>query len=71
MSDKDRLELEKLTARLLRELMGALKDALPPGVGAALFLLDFGAKGNIAYASTARRQDMIKAIREWLGHVED
>ncbi len=36
-----------------------------------LFLFDYGVPGNIAYVSTANREDMIKAIREWLGRVED
>jgi hypothetical protein len=70
-----REQLEARTARVLRKIVDRCKRErdLPPNVGMALFLFDFGGPGtgNIAYASTARREDMIAAVREWLKHVED
>jgi hypothetical protein len=54
--------------RQCRELADLLKTKVPAGVGFALFLFDFGEKGNTAYVSTAQRDDMIKLIWEWLDH---
>lgn len=57
-----RLVLEKQT----RELAELLKDKVPAGVGFALFLFDFGAAGNTAYVSTAKRDDMMNLLTEWM-----
>ena len=37
-----------------------------PGTGFALLMFDFGADGNMAYVSNAKRADMRRAVREWL-----
>ncbi len=66
----DRAELELRAAEGLRRVADAAKTALPPGVGFALFVFDYGEKGNLAYVSTASRADMVKAIREWLEKAE-
>jgi hypothetical protein len=69
MSDKNdqlRLQLEKQCAELGR----VLKEKMPPGVGFTLFMFDFGEKGNMAYISTADREDSIKLTKEWIEHVE-
>jgi hypothetical protein len=65
--DERRLALEGRTRRMADEVKAKLK----PGEGMTLFMFDLGEGGHIAYASTAIREDMIKAIREWLAHVED
>jgi hypothetical protein len=49
-----------------RELAVMLSGKLPKGQGFALFLFDFGAEGNVAYVSTATRDTMREAIKEWL-----
>lgn len=61
-----RLVLEKQT----REIANVVKERLPAGVGFALFLFDYGAEGNTAYVSTAKRDDMIRLIEEWLARVK-
>jgi hypothetical protein len=66
----DRAELELHAREGLRRVADAARSALPPGVGFALFVFDFGEKGNLAYVSTAARADMLKAIREWLEKAE-
>ena len=54
-----------------RRLADVVKRELPPGQqGFGLFLFDFGAGGNIAYVSNADRQDMIRAMREWIERQE-
>lgn len=70
-SERQRAELEQQTATMLREIMAFAKPRLPKNVGMILFMMDFGAAGNIAYSSNVERQGAISAIREWLGYVED
>lgn len=37
-------------------------------VGFAVFVFDFGDTGDLAYISNSSRDDMIKAVEEWLVH---
>jgi hypothetical protein len=48
------------------DLGRSLAEACPAGVGFTLFLFDFHEGGNLAYFSNAQREDMIKAVAEWL-----
>ena len=48
------------------ELAGVIQSALPKGLGFALFVFNFGDGGHLAYMSNAQREDMIKAVKEWL-----
>lgn len=57
-----RQELE----RQCREIAEAIQHLMPPGAGFALLLFDMGEEGNMAYVSDARREDMLKALRELL-----
>lgn len=57
-----RLVLEQQT----HDVAEKLKAMVPAGVGFTLFLVDYGEKGNLAYVSSADREDMIKNIEEWL-----
>lgn len=54
-----------------RELATLLKERVPAGVGFALFIFDYGEKGNLAYVATAQRDDMRRAILEWLERTEE
>lgn len=49
----------KLIADFLRPYLG--RDR-----GVTVFVFDYKEGGDIAYVSTARRPEMIRAIREWL-----
>ncbi len=62
MSDISREDLESTC----RGYADAFQDVVPPGVGFAIFLFDFGEKGNTAYVSTAKREDMVRLLKEWL-----
>lgn len=55
--------LEKQT----KDIATKVKSMLPPGKGFILFAFDFGEGGNLAYASNAQREDVIKALDEWKG----
>lgn len=49
-----------------REVADMVKNKLPAGTGFALFVFDFGDKGNLAwYVSNAERPDVTKTIIEW------
>jgi hypothetical protein len=54
----------------LRALWARLAPMLPPGIGVALFLFDFGDTGGLAYVSNAQRDDMVRVIEEWLAKVK-
>lgn len=43
--------------------------ALPPGWGFGLFLFTYGPGGSMFWISSARRDDMAKALSEWI-HTE-
>ena len=62
MSALNREDLEKTC----RGYADAFQDVVPEGVGFAIFLFDFGEAGNTAYVSTAKREDMVKLLKEWL-----
>jgi len=53
----------------LKSIAELLKSAMPDNMGFALFM--FSDKTHLHYASSVKREIMIKAIREWLSHVED
>lgn len=58
----DRKKLEEVS----REVAELIASAMPPGVGFALLVFDFGEGGNLAWMSNAERPSMIAAVREWL-----
>jgi len=59
-----RAGLEALTADVGQMLGGALKE-LAPGLGFCLLMFDYGGGGNLAYVSTAKREDMVKLLDEF------
>jgi len=61
---------KKIEARLtLEELAVHIGEQMPEGVGFTLFLHDFGEGGNLAYISTARREDVMEMLHEWMNKV--
>lgn len=60
----------QILERLGRELIGYAAHKLGPTIGVALFVFEFGDKGNLAYISNADRAGMIAAVKEWLARVE-
>ena len=62
-----RIALEAVCADLGRRI----KAQLPEGIGMTLLLFDFGEGGNMAYLSSANRGDMCRAMREFLGKLEE
>lgn len=63
---RDRAEIEALS----RAIAEALSEALPEGLGFALLVFDFGEGGNLAWISNAKREDMVRVLREQLARFE-
>lgn len=67
-------EVHHATAeRKLREIGRMLKETMPTGWGFTLFLYEYGDeadKGSMFYLSSSDRQDMIKALKEFIAKQE-
>lgn len=53
----------------MNQVAGALDDFFNPSertTGFALFIFEFGATSRINYISNAQREDMMKAVSQWL-----
>lgn len=49
-----------------RRLADVISEALHAGTGFALLIFDFGEGGNLSYISNAQREDMLRAMREFI-----
>lgn len=56
----------EIAERALKLLGQAIKETVPPGMGFALLLFDYGPGGNMFYTSSANREDMVKAMQEFI-----
>jgi hypothetical protein len=55
----------------LPQIARQIKEALPPCWGLALMVFPFdGREGNLNYISTAKREDVVKVLRDFLERVE-
>jgi len=63
----ERFEVEngKIQA-LLRNLGRRIKAEMPAGWGFTLMLFSYGEQGNLFYLSSARREDMIHTLKEFI-----
>ena len=52
--------------KLLKDIGQRLKSAMPPGYGFNLMIFTFGEGGNMFYCSNAQREDMIRAMQEFI-----
>lgn len=53
-----------------RALGRVIYDVMPDGWGFTLMMFSYGEGGNTTYISTARREDMLKALREMIEKLE-
>jgi len=51
---------------MLKEIGELLRSACPKGYGFSLLIFSFGAGGNMFYTSNADREDMIRAMKEFI-----
>lgn len=56
------LEIEKM----LYDLGHDLKKMMPPGWGFGLLVFSYGENGSMFYTSSAQREDMLKAMQEFV-----
>jgi len=56
--------------RVLRNVGAMLGTIMPPGFGFALELFTFGPGGSMFYTSNARREDVIKMLKEMIEKLE-
>lgn len=61
--DKAPLHVAEQTAR---DIGRVLKDAMPPGWGFTLMMFSYGENGHTTYISSAKREDVIKALAEMI-----
>jgi hypothetical protein len=61
--------LEEQLAPIASVVGGAVAEAAP-GTGWALLMFDFGERGSVAYASNAKRPDMVRMLRELASQLE-
>ena len=55
---------------LLKELGSDLKKRMPAGWGFNLLIFRYGEGGSMFYISSAQRNDMLKAMREFIDKFE-
>ena len=51
---------------MLKEIGQLLRAACPEGYGFSLLIFTFGEGGNMFYTSNAQREDMIRAMQEFI-----
>jgi hypothetical protein len=56
--------------KVLNEIGQLLRTAMPPNYGFNLLIFSYGEGGNMFYTSSARREDMIAAMREFIAKFE-
>lgn len=69
MADSFEVRDEKAEA-MLKEIGQMLRTACPAGCGFSLLIFSFGEGGNMFYTSNAQRDDMIRAMREFIQKFE-
>lgn len=69
-TDDFRIDTPRSVRRALQVLATKISNALPEGWGFALLVFTFeghiGDPNQVAYVSNAQRQDMVKAMQEFL-----
>jgi hypothetical protein len=51
---------------MLKQIGQSLREACPKGYGFGLLVFSFGEGGNMFYTSNAQREDMIRAMQEFI-----
>lgn len=62
----DRATKIKEASERMRKISDTIKPMMPPGNGYILLTFDYGEKGELHYLSSARREDSIKVLEEFL-----
>ena len=57
---------DESSEKMLNEIGQILRSACPEGYGFSLLVFSFGEGGNMFYTSNAQREDMIRAMQEFI-----
>lgn len=69
--NKDNFEVRNEEAeKALRGIADYIKGMVPAGMGFTLLLFDFGPDGNMFYLSSAERETMVEAMKEFISKQE-
>jgi hypothetical protein len=66
-NDALRLQMEYVA----RQLAARIDEGLPKGIGYTLLLYEFGEGGWLSYICNGKREDMIKAMKEFIEKNEE
>lgn len=56
--------------KIMNDLAKLIGTVTPAGMGFALLMFEFGPDGRMNYISNARRADMLRALKEFVGKNE-
>jgi hypothetical protein len=70
MNEDYRVPIDPEMKLLMNKIAQIINSQLPKGWGFALFLMQYGADGTMTYISSAERQDIVNAMREWIALVD-
>jgi hypothetical protein len=65
-NDDFRVPVPELVKERMREFGRDIKKRCPAGWGFTLLMFSYGADGAMVYLSSAEREDMLKALQEFL-----
>ena len=54
----------------LNLLANMVDNALPDNMGFCLMVFPFGSEGRLQYVSNGNREDVVKALKEWIATVD-
>lgn len=52
--------------KMMQHLSEVIKPEIPVGMGFCVLVFDYGPNGNLFYASSASREDMLRALEEFI-----
>ena len=62
---------EEFVKQHLQVIAQKVDRELPPNFGFAVLTFEFGKTGQMMYVSNAEREDIVKAMKEWIEKTEN
>ena len=64
-------EIEEIVKSRLQSIAEKVNNELPTGFGFVVLSFAFGNQGQMMYVSNANREDIVKAMKEWIEKTEN
>ncbi len=64
-------EIEEIVKSRLQRIAEKVNNELPTGFGFVVLSFAFGNPGQMMYVSNANREDIVKAMKEWIEKTEN